>query len=246
MPVVHGCWKVTSLADSPALHHLHRGVPRLLDARVRVDDQLVLAVVVALVQLGEDRVEHVGRGVHEVRAGLGRLELLARLDERVPRGPQLRHLRAVGRQARLREQVTAVAHAQATDVGAEPDLVLAVPGQRLLPLPRQPAVLELVRPEVQQVDEVLGLAAELDDEVLVDRLDVRRAAAGREVLAELLVVLVVLALAFGDLDVRMGLLVGGNQALEAEVAEVVDRELDVPVGLGRRAGVARAGRAGQE
>ena len=87
--------QVGTLALTPSDDHLHRGVPGLLDDRVRVGDQLVVAVVeVGVTGLRQHRAEAGGDRVDEaLGAGVGGGELLAGGDELVPARPQLRDRR---------------------------------------------------------------------------------------------------------------------------------------------------------
>jgi len=171
------------------------------------------------------------RAVHEVRvldlAVLdGLLELLAGGDVVVPRRPQGGDLRTVGGQARRRELVGAVAHGHAADVGAEAD-DLTAGGRALLPLPRRPLRLDVAAAVVHPVVELAGLRRELADPALFDRLDVGRTGVGRQVGGEVLVVVLGLRDALGDLHVRVELHVLVVQSLVSELAEGADRQVDL-------------------
>ena len=197
--------------------------------------KLLRAVDVAHRLLRRNGVHDVARGVDELLLGVldaGDV-LLADVDEVLPGRPARRDLVPVGREPGLGEQVAAVAHRLAADVGPEPDLGLAVRGERLLPLPRQ--VLGRVvggARQAEQVDELVGLVAELDDEALVDGGDIGGARAGHEVLLQVLVLLVVVAGVQHDLDVRVVLLVQRHEGFQPEVTPEVDLQGDRGLAVG--------------
>ena len=202
----------------------HRQVPGGLDLRVRRNDHLAVLVVVGRVDLADHRVVDVAAGVEE-RDALRRLllEALAGLDERPPGRPEVRDSRPVRRQARLLEQVAAVADRQAADVRAEPD-DLTLAAERLLPLPRQPPVLERSRAVLAQVHEPLRLGLELRDEADLDRLDVGGAGVRGDALREVRVVDRVVLNRLLDRDAGMRRLVLLVEVVVAEVAEEADRQ----------------------
>jgi hypothetical protein len=93
-------------------------------------------------------------------------------------------------------------------------------------VPGQIFALEVGAALVHEVDELVGLASELDDEALVDRRDVGSTRAGDELLLQVFVLGVVVARVEHDLDVRMGRFVFGLEFVEAHVAPEGDLERD--------------------
>ncbi len=203
-------------------HARHGQVVRSLDARVRRRDVLAGGVVVGRVELADHRVVDVRARVEEERAlrGLG-LVALARVDVGLPRRPQLRDGHAVGREACLREQVLAVADREAAHVRAEADHGPAL-ADRLLVLPGQPAALDRVCTVLAQVDQVLRLGGVQRNGADLDRLDVGRTCAGREVLRELGVVIRVALDLLLDRHARVRGLVLLVEVVVPEVAEQAD------------------------
>jgi len=133
----------------------------------------------------------------------------------------------VGRQPGLREQVAAVADRLRPDVGAVAE-DLAVLGGRAGHLPVQPAVLQVVRAVLAQVDELVRPGQVLVDPADLHRLDVGHPGAGRQVRVQVLDVRVHgRGAALDDLDVRVLGLVLAVQVLVAELVEGGDGELDL-------------------
>src|SRR6185312_3886835 len=204
-------------------------------------DERAVRVVVDLLLAGDDGVVEAACGVGPRRArGRTRLVLLAEREVVLPGGGLRGEGGGVGGQARLAEQVAAVAQRHRADVGAEAQHGALLGGGRFL-LPRQVARDGRARGGVAQVGpQVLLVGHHVGDAGDLDALHVGGALAGGEaglqggpvgVLALRRVVL--------DRDAGVLLLVLGEQArlLVAERAEQADGQLDRPGG-GLRGGSA--------
>src|SRR4029079_10037606 len=102
---------------------------------------------------------------------------------------------------------------------------LTLDAKRLLPLPRQPPVLERSRTVLAQVHEPLGLSLELGDEADLDRLDVGGSGVRSDALREGRVMDRVVLDRLLDRDAGMRRLVLLVEIVIAEVAEEADSQL---------------------